>query len=111
MSIPVYTLGIVRGGLEACEPPPPPPPPQPPTPPTPPDPFIKPRFEPNCDPEKVVRINCDFGDTVYKDMVSKRYGIDMCCKEDLEKMWIKYEKLKIDLITQGPDIENQIDDE
>jgi hypothetical protein len=79
------------------------------------EPFIKPGFKPNdCDPVTVVRIKCEYGDAVYKDMVSKRYGIEMCCHGDLEKMWVKYQKLNLDLITSDcpiPEPEPDPDDE
>jgi hypothetical protein len=56
---------------------------------------IRPRFaEPGfstkyCNPQKVVDINCKFGDSVYALFKRMRYGIQTCCEYDLDKIEIK----------------------
>ena len=42
-----------------------------------------------CSPEYTEKVNCKFAEQVYNTMLSKRYGITVCCEEDLQKWAIK----------------------
>jgi hypothetical protein len=73
--------------------------------PTPPQPFpLKPRtVDPNyttgnCDPEIVEEVFCKNGENQYKKVLNKRFGIQDCCPEDEDKIYIQTEKIKLLLI-------------
>lgn len=58
----------------------------------------------NCsdvDETSVERINCRFGDAVYALMLDKRYGLETCCEEDIQKWSIKKELSDLNLLKQG----------
>lgn len=60
---------------------------------------IKPGFyTPGCPPEYTVRTSCTYGEQVYDEMVSIRYGIDICCDHDVDKWDIKKELLELKAI-------------
>lgn len=77
--------------------------------PTPPHPFpLKPRtVDPNyttgnCDPEIVEETFCKNGENQYKKVLNKRFGIQDCCPEDEDKIYIQKEKIKL-LLIKGTD--------
>jgi len=42
-----------------------------------------------CSPEYTEKINCKFSESVFQEMIAKRYGLDSCCDIDGEKYEIK----------------------
>jgi len=48
---------------------------------------------PGCSPEYYDKISCKFSETVYQEIVKKRYGIDFCCEDDADKWDVKKELL------------------
>lgn len=48
-----------------------------------------------CDPAYTERINCTFAEAVYDQMVKLRYGITICCDEDIDKWDIKKQELDL----------------
>lgn len=55
-----------------------------------------------CSPEYTERVNCTFAETVFDEMAKKRYGITVCCDNDLDEIDIK--KQELDLRTICSDI-------
>ena len=51
-----------------------------------------------CPPEYTEKISCKFGDTMFNDVASVRYGINICCDHDVDKWWIKKELLNLKAI-------------
>ena len=47
----------------------------------------------------IEKINCSFGQQVYNQMLSKRFGITICCEDDLTTWDIKKQLLDYDLLT------------
>lgn len=45
----------------------------------------------DCDTLYTENVNCKYGDQVYAVMISNRYGLETCCREDLQKWDIKKE--------------------
>ena len=45
----------------------------------------------DCDTLYTENVNCRYGDAVYAQMISKRYGLETCCDEDSQKWDIKKE--------------------
>lgn len=91
---PAVTVSGIFQTCEACLPTPPPPPT--------PTPYelrprkIKPGYDtPGCDPEYTQKVDCTFGSQVYDEMVKKRYGITICCEQDVDKWDIKKELLDL----------------
>lgn len=41
------------------------------------------------------KVNCDFSETLYQKMASKRFGITFCCKKDFKKHVIDKELLML----------------
>lgn len=82
----------VYGTCIECLPPPPPPIP------TPVD--LNPRrvkpgyYTPGCNPAYTEKVNCNFADQVYMQMLVPRYGISICCEEDVNKWDIKKQLLE-----------------
>jgi hypothetical protein len=65
--------------------------------PSPSDPFVKPGFDlMNCDEDEYLDIKCAFANAIFNEMVKKRYGVNTCCDEDIDSLWIKNER--VDLI-------------
>lgn len=67
-----------------------------------PDPFelhqrsIKPGFTtPGCPPDYTVKVNCNYGEQLYDEMVAIRYGINICCEHDVDKWDIKKQLLDL----------------
>ena len=58
---------------------------------------------PACSPEYYDKISCKFSETVYQEIVKKRYGIDFCCEDDANKWDVKKELLYLAAKTD-PDI-------
>ena len=52
-------------------------------------------YTPGCDPDYTEKINCKFAEAVYDRMVSKRYGLQLCCQEDYNKWFIKKQELDL----------------
>ena len=46
----------------------------------------------------IERINCTFGQQIYNEMLVARYGITMCCEEDVNKWDIKKQMLDLDML-------------
>jgi hypothetical protein len=46
----------------------------------------------------IERINCSFGQQIYNEMLVARYGITMCCEEDVNKWDIKKQMLDLDML-------------
>lgn len=58
---------------------------------------------PGCSPEYYDKISCKFSETVYQEIVKKRYGIDFCCEDDADKWDVKKELLYLAAKTD-PDV-------
>lgn len=64
---------------------------------------VKPGYNtPACTPEYYEKVECNFSEWMYKDVLQKRYGISNCCPEDLMKWEIKHEMLMLDVLV-NPD--------
>lgn len=60
---------------------------------------IKPGYTtPGCDPEYTETVNCVFSKAVYDKMIIDRYGVTMCCNEDVQKWDIKKQLLELSSI-------------
>jgi hypothetical protein len=46
-------------------------------------------YTPACTPEYVEKVNCSYAEALYNEVISKRYGIKICCQEDKLKWEIK----------------------
>jgi hypothetical protein len=55
-----------------------------------------------CSTEYYEKVECNFADWMYKDVLEKRYGISNCCPEELIKWEIKHEMLMLDVLV-NPD--------
>jgi hypothetical protein len=55
-----------------------------------------------CSTEYYEKVECNFADGMYKDVLQQRYGISNCCPEDLMKWEIKHEMLILDILV-NPD--------
>ena len=65
---------------------------------------VKPGFyTPGCPPEYTTKINCKFASQYYDEMVSRRYGITICCDHDIDKWEIKKQLLDLKSI-YDPDL-------
>jgi len=53
---------------------------------------------PVCSTEYYEKVECNFSDWTYKDVLNKRYGISNCCPEELMKWEIKHEMLMLDVL-------------
>jgi hypothetical protein len=53
---------------------------------------------PVCSPEYYDKVNCTYADQVNNQMLSARYGLTVCCDEDLDKWDIKKELLDLQSI-------------
>lgn len=57
---------------------------------------IKPGYyTPGCDPAYTEMVSCTFAQAVYDKMVIDRYGVNMCCNEDVQKWDIKMQLLQL----------------
>jgi len=57
---------------------------------------IKPGYDtPGCDPAYTQKVSCTFAEQVYDAMVAVRYGIKICCDQDLQKWDIKKQLLDL----------------
>lgn len=53
-------------------------------------PFVQPGFETRvCNTQDYIDAKCNFGEAMYKDVVRKRYGVKICCEDDMDAAWIK----------------------
>ena len=59
---------------------------------------------PGCSPEYTEKVLCNFSEIVYDQMIKIRYGITVCCEEDLQKWEIKKELVNLEAIknTESP---------
>jgi len=57
---------------------------------------------PACTPEYYEKVECNFSEWMYKDVLEKRYGISNCCPEELMKWEIRHEMLMLDALV-NPD--------
>lgn len=58
--------------------------------------FIKPGYNPPaCSAEYIQEVSCNFGEAVFQQIASRRYGLKFCCQTDLNKWWIKNELLSL----------------
>jgi len=58
---------------------------------------------PACSTEYYERIACEFAEILYRDVISKRYGIAPCCpEEEIYRLDIKYQLLELQAI-KNPD--------
>jgi photosystem II stability/assembly factor-like uncharacterized protein len=55
-------------------------------------------YTPGCSPEYTERVNCNFGDQMYNQMLIDRYGLTICCEEERIKWSIKKELLDLKAI-------------
>ena len=57
---------------------------------------IKPGYyTPGCDPEYTETVSCVFSQAVYDKMIIDRYGVTMCCNENVDKWDIKKQLLDL----------------
>ena len=64
--------------------------------------YVEPGYIPKaCTEEKEILVNCAFVEAYYSDMLSKRYGITVCCEYDLLETYLEREKLLMLQLT-GP---------
>lgn len=59
---------------------------------------------PVCSTDYYEKVECAFGESMYKDVLSERYGISNCCPENDMKWIIKHEMLMLDILV-NPDYE------
>lgn len=60
---------------------------------------VKPGFyTPGCPPEYTVKTSCMYGEQVYDEMVSIRYGVNICCDHDVDKWDIKKQLLELNAL-------------
>lgn len=65
---------------------------------------IKPGFyTPGCPPDYTVKTSCMYAEQVYDEMVSIRYGINICCDHDIDRWDIKKQLLELSAI-YNPDL-------
>jgi len=57
-----------------------------------------------CSNDYYEKVECNFSEWMYKDALSKRYGITNCCPEELTKWLIKHEMLMLEVLV-NPDYE------
>ena len=51
-----------------------------------------------CTTEYYETVECNFSEWMYKDVLTKRYGISSCCEDELMKWEIKHEMLMLDIL-------------
>ena len=51
-----------------------------------------------CSADYIEEVECRYAEIRYQEVVSKRYGIEFCCKDERRKWHIKHELLKLDMI-------------
>ena len=56
---------------------------------------------PGCSPEYTEKVNTNFSDQVYAQMLSVRYGLTVCCQEDLQYWEIKKQLLDFKAINDN----------
>lgn len=57
---------------------------------------VKPGYTtPGCSPEYTEKVSCTFANTAYDQMIVTRYGITVCCSEDMMKWDIKKQLLDL----------------
>jgi hypothetical protein len=60
---------------------------------------IRPGYDtPGCTPEKYERIMCNFSEGIYKQVISRRFGINTCCGEDDYRWEIRKELIQLKAI-------------
>ena len=52
-----------------------------------------------CDTHIVEKVKCSYSTTMYEKMMAKRFAIDFCCSKDEAALFIKYEKIRLKLLT------------
>lgn len=61
---------------------------------------------PTCTPEYYEKVECNYSEWMYKQVLEERYGISNCCPEELMKWEIKHEMLMLDSLV-NPDYDCQ----
>lgn len=57
---------------------------------------IKPGYDtPGCPPAYTEKVNCTFAEAMFDEMAKVRYGITVCCDEDIDKWDIKKQELNL----------------
>lgn len=60
---------------------------------------VKPGYDtPSCPPEYTEKVSCTFGEAMYEEVLSKRYGLEDCCTIDVLKWTIKKELLNLKVL-------------
>lgn len=62
---------------------------------------IKPK---HCDVEYYERVNCEFASAVFNEAMSERYGVEFCCKKDLQRLTIKKKLLDAGALQDDVDL-------
>ena len=58
---------------------------------------ISPEYSsPICTTDKYIKIMCDFAAAAEAEMISKQYGISVCCKKNLSELYLEYSIAKLD---------------
>jgi hypothetical protein len=52
-----------------------------------------------CDPEIVENVKCSYATDKYEKMMSRRFDVEYCCPKDEDELFIKYEKIRLKLLT------------
>jgi len=61
---------------------------------------VKPGYDTKgCSPAYVEKINCDWSESLFQQVASKRYGIQFCCSQDFSGLDIKKQLLDLKMIT------------
>ena len=50
-----------------------------------------------CDVDLYNKVTSNFSDVMHQEVMSKRFGVEFCCKQDKIKWWIKQKMLEFDL--------------
>jgi hypothetical protein len=67
----------------------------------------KPNYELGiCKPEEYDKANCKFSELVFHDVASRRYGIEHCCDDDLDKWDVKQALMNLQVIQSRFDKNN-----
>ncbi len=58
-----------------------------------------------CDTDKIEKVQGAFSHGMYQDMISKRYGIEVCCQQDMMKLKLNNRLLELQLMNvASPDL-------
>ena len=57
---------------------------------------VKPGYDtPGCSIQYTEQVKCNYSEAVYSQMIRVRYGLTMCCVEDIQKWYIKNQELEL----------------